>query len=138
MLACKFHFIFYFYLPLKTCNFNYSNLLLLINISVGKRHCNHQLQPHQWYLLKLTNYIKAKCLYEVIFFLYSIGYFDHSVHSRPHPHTTPRFLLEGWAFYQILKNGCSTGSQFLMGIAGKKQSDFFQGGRGLQFLHKKN
>ena len=46
MLACKFHFIFYFYLPLKTCNFNYSNLLLLINISVGKRHCNHQPCSH--------------------------------------------------------------------------------------------
>ena len=99
MLACKFHFIFYFYLPLKTCNFNYSNLLLLINISVGKRHCNHQLQPHQWYLLKLTNYIKAKCLYEVIFFLYIIGYLD--IICTP---SLP-FLLGGWAFYQIFKNG---------------------------------
>ena len=37
MLACKFNFIFHFYLPL-----NYSNLLLLINTSFGIRHCNHQ------------------------------------------------------------------------------------------------
>ena len=85
MLACKFHFIFYFYFPLKTCNFNYSNLLLLINFSVGKIHGNHQPQPHQWYLLKLTNYIKVKCLYEVIFFLYSIGYLDHNMHTSPTP-----------------------------------------------------
>ena len=26
----------------------------------------------KWYLLKLTNFIEAKCVYEVIFFLYSI------------------------------------------------------------------
>ena len=84
MLACKIHFIFYFYLPLKTRNFNYSNLLL-INISVGKSHFNHQLQPHQWYLLKLTNYIKAKCLYEVIFFMYNIGYLHHNMHPPPPP-----------------------------------------------------
>ena len=30
MLACTFHFISYFYLPLKSCNLNYINLLLLI------------------------------------------------------------------------------------------------------------
>ena len=42
MLACKFNFIFHFYLPLKSCDFNYSNLLLLINTSFGIRHCNHQ------------------------------------------------------------------------------------------------
>ena len=41
MLACKFLFIFHFYF-LKSCNFNYSNLLLLINDSVSIRHCNHQ------------------------------------------------------------------------------------------------
>ena len=46
-------------------------------------HFNHQLQPHQWYLLKLTNYIKAKCLYEVIFFLYIIGYLDHNMLPPP-------------------------------------------------------
>ena len=79
MLACKFLFISYFYVPLKTCNFNYSNLLLLMNFSVGKGHCNHVLQPHQWYLLKLTNYVKVKCLYEVIFFLYSIVYLYHNM-----------------------------------------------------------
>ena len=33
-LACKFHFIFYFYL-LKSCNFNFSDLFLLINNSIG-------------------------------------------------------------------------------------------------------
>ena len=33
--------IFYFYL-LQSCNFNYSNLLLFINNSVGVSHCNHQ------------------------------------------------------------------------------------------------
>ena len=124
MLVCKFHFIFYFYLPLKSCNFNYSNLLLLINNSVGIRHCNHQPCSHinGSYLPKFTNYIKAKCLYEVISFLYSIGYLDHSVHS---PHLP--FLLEGWAFYQILKTGGLTGPQLLIGVAGKEQGDFFQG-----------
>ena len=118
MLAGKFHFIFYFY--------------LLINNSVSIRHCNNQPCSHinGSYLLNLTNYIKAKCLYEVIFFVYSISYLDHSVHS-PHP----LFLLESWAFYQIFKNGGLTGPQFLMGIAGKEQGDFFQG---LEFLHKKN
>ena len=35
---------------------------------------------------------KAKCLYEVIFFLYSIGYLDHSVHS---PSPLLPFLLGG-------------------------------------------
>ena len=40
MLACKFLFIFHFYL-LKSCN--YSDLLLLINDSVIVRHYNHQL-----------------------------------------------------------------------------------------------
>ena len=124
MLACKFHFIFYFYLPLKSCNFSYSNLLLLINNSVGIRHCNHQPCSHinGSYLLKLTNYIKAKCLYEIIFILYSIGYLDHSVHS---PHLP--FLLESWAFYQIFQNGGLAGPQFLMGVARKEQGDFFQG-----------
>ena len=124
MLAVKFHFIFYFYLLLKSCNFNYSNLLLLINNPVGIRHCNHQPCSHisGSYLLKLTNYIKAKCLYEVIFILYSIRYLDHSVHS-PHP----PFVLEGWGFFQIFKNGGLTGPQFLMGVAGKEQGDFFQG-----------
>ena len=43
MLAWKFHFILYFYLPLELCNFNYSNLLLLINNSFDIRHCNHHL-----------------------------------------------------------------------------------------------
>ena len=46
MLACKFYFIFYFYLPLKSCNFDYSNLLLLVDISVGIGHCNHQPCSH--------------------------------------------------------------------------------------------
>ena len=69
-----------FYSPLKSCKFNYSNLLLLINNSFSIRHCNHRPCSHI-NLLKLTNYIKAKCLYEVIFFLYSIG--NHNVHS-PH------------------------------------------------------
>ena len=42
MLACTLHLIFYFYFPFKSCNFNYRNLLLLINNSFGIRHCNHQ------------------------------------------------------------------------------------------------
>ena len=101
MLAGNFQFIFYFYWPLKPCNFKYSNLLLLINNSVGIRHCNHQPFSHisGSYLLKLKDYIKAKCLYEVILFLYSIGYLDHSVHS---PHLP--FLREDWTFNQIFKN----------------------------------
>ena len=34
------------FLLLKPCNFNYSNLLLLINNSVGISHCNHQPCSH--------------------------------------------------------------------------------------------
>ena len=63
-LACKFHFIFYFYL-LKSCNFNFSDLVLLINNSVGIKHCNHQPCSHingRWCLLKLPNFIKATFL----------------------------------------------------------------------------
>ena len=78
MLTCKFHFIFYFYSLLKSCSFNYSNLLLLINNSFGIRH--HQPCSHI-NLLKLTNHIKVKCLFEVTFVLYSIGYLNLSVHS---------------------------------------------------------
>ena len=69
-LACKFNFIFYFYL-LKSCHFNFSDLLLLINNSVGIRHCNYQPCSHiygKWCLLKLTNFVKAK-LYEATFSL---------------------------------------------------------------------
>ena len=39
MIGCYFIFIFYL---LKLCNFNYSDLLLLISNSVGISHCNHQ------------------------------------------------------------------------------------------------
>ena len=48
MAACKFHFrlYFFFYLPVKSCNFNYNNLLLLINNDVGVRHCNHRSSSH--------------------------------------------------------------------------------------------
>ena len=35
------YFIFYFHLR-KSCNFDYSDLLPLINNSVGINHCNHQ------------------------------------------------------------------------------------------------
>ena len=45
MLACKFHFIFYFYL-IKTCNFNDNDLLLLLDNFVGMSHGNHQLCSH--------------------------------------------------------------------------------------------
>ena len=38
---------------------------------------------------------------------------------------------------QFSKRGGSTGPQFLEGVAGKEGGDFFQGGRGVQFLHKK-
>ena len=55
------------------------------------------MQPHQWYLLKLTNYRKAKSLYEVIFFLYSIRGKD------------------------------LTESQILEGVDGKERCDLFQG-----------
>ena len=41
----------------------------------------------------ITNYIKAKCLYEVIFYLYSIGYLDHNMHPTPPP--PPLFLPGG-------------------------------------------
>ena len=82
MLNRKFHFIFYFYSPFNSCSFNYSNFLLLINNSFGMRHCNHRPQS-RIKLLKLRNFINAKYLYEVIFFLYSIGYLNHCVHS-PH------------------------------------------------------
>ena len=108
MITCKFHFIFYFYSPLKSCNFNYSNLLLLINNSFGIRHCNHQPCSHI-NLLKLTNYIKAKCLYEVIFFWYSIGYLNHSVHSpisAGELSLLPNFQKGGLDRISIFSGGC--------------------------------
>ena len=114
MLACKFHFIFYFYLPLKSCNFNYSNLLLLINNSVGIRHCNHQPCSHisGSYLLKLTSYIKAKCLYEVIFFLHSIVYLDLKCAFSPPPISAgglsllPNFQKWGFDRTSVFNGGC--------------------------------
>ena len=117
MLACKFHFIFYFYLPLKSCNFNYSNLLLLINNSFGIRHCNHQPCSHI-NLLKLTNYIKAKCLYEVIFFLYSIGYLNR-VHPPPPPISgggltfLPNFQKGGLDRISVFSRGCWESARWL-------------------------
>ena len=92
MLTCKFHFIFYFYSPYKSCNFECSNLLLLISNSFCIIHCNHQPCSHID-LLKPTNYIRAKGLYEVIFLLYSIGYLNHSVQSPPSPHFCWRIEL---------------------------------------------
>ena len=118
MLACKFHFIFYFYLPLKSCNFNHAII--------------QTLQPHQWNLLKLTNYIKAKCLYEVIFFLYSIGYLDHNMHPSP-PALISAVGIEPSSKFS--KRGDFTESQILEGVAGKERCDLYQGE--LQLLHKK-
>ena len=69
------------------------------------------------------------------YFLYSIGYLDHS--------TFPLFLLGrgegggGWAYYKIFKKGGLAGSQFLVGVTGKERGDFFRQGGGFQFLHKK-
>ena len=45
LLACKFHFKYYFYLPLKSRIFNYRNLLMLKNNSVDIRHCNYLSFP---------------------------------------------------------------------------------------------
>ena len=119
MLTCNFLFNFYFYSPLKSCNFNYSNLLLLINNSFGIRHCNHQPCSHI-NLLKLINYIKGKCLHEVIFFFYSIGYLNQSVHS-------PHFCWGVEPSAKFSEKGGLTGSQFLVGVARKEQGDFFRG-----------
>ena len=59
MLACTFHFIFYFYLPLKSCNLNYINLLLLIKkIMLLLDIVITNLPPTS----KLKNLIKAKYL----------------------------------------------------------------------------
>ena len=123
MLTCKFHFILYFYLPLKSCNFNYSNLLSLINNSFNIRHCNRQ----PWYLLKLTIYIKAKCLCEVIFFC--IALVTYFIGHSPH-------LCWGLSLLLNFLKGGLKGSQFLVGVAGKEWGEFFRGGR-FQFLHKK-
>ena len=59
-------------------------MLLLTNNSLGIRHCNRQ-RCSRTNLLKLTNYIKTKCLCEVICFLYSNAYLNHSVHSPISP-----------------------------------------------------
>ena len=134
MVACKFYFIFYFYLPLKSCVFNYNNLLLLINISVDIIHCNHQPSSHinniPW---KLTNYIKAKCLCEVIFFLYRIDYLDHSVHPP-----TPPFLLGDWAFYQMYKKvGLDRMPDFSEGPWEREMWPFSKAGGGLKLFYEK-
>ena len=121
MLTCKFHFIFYFYPPLKSLNFNYNNMLLLTSNSLGIRHCNHQ-RCSRTNLLKLTNYIKAKCLCEVICFLYSNAHLNHSVHS-------PNFC---WGIEPSTKfsktggwGGGLIGSQLLVGDADKKSEVTF-------------
>ena len=89
------------------------------------------MQPHQWYLLRLTNYIKAKCLYEVIFFLYYIGYLDHNMHPPPFP-----FLLGVELSSRFSKRGGDlSGSQILEEVDGKERCDLFLGE--LQLLHEK-
>ena len=61
--VAKFNFIFDFYL-LKSCNFNFSNLLLLINNSVGFviTDLAATSMADGRCLIKLTNIIKAKFL----------------------------------------------------------------------------
>ena len=125
-LTCKFHFIFYFYSSLKSCNFNYINLLLLIKNSFSIRHCNYQPCSHI-NLLKLTNYVKAKCLYEVIFFLYNIGYLNHSVHS-------PHFCWGIQPSTKFSKRGALQNLNFQGEFLGKWEVAFSQR---FQFLHKK-
>ena len=90
------------------------------------------MQPHQWCLLKLTKYIKAKCLYQVIFFLYSIGYLDHNMHPSP-PALISAVGIEPSSKFS--KRGDFTESQILEGVAGKERCDLYQGE--LQLLHKK-
>ena len=102
--------IFVFFLNfLKSCDYlSYSNLGLLINSSFGIRHGIHQPCNHI-NLLKLTNYIKAKCLYEVIFFWYSIGYLNHSVHSpisAGELSLLPNFQKGGLDRISIFSGGC--------------------------------
>ena len=57
MLRCKFilSFIFTYF---KSCNFNYSDLLLLINNSVGISHCNHHMQLHLQQKIILWKWLK--------------------------------------------------------------------------------
>ena len=49
------------------------------------------------------------------------------------------FLLGGWASYQIFKKGGGAWQDlnFYKGVAEKEGGDLFQGGEGVQFLHKK-
>ena len=130
-VACKFHFIVYFYLPLKSCNFNYSSYLLL-----NKQFCRYKtlssptLQPHQWYLLKLTTDVKAKYLYEVKLFLYSIGYLDHSVHP-------PLQICWGVKPSTKFSKGDLTGSQFLETVAREERSNPFQEGSWSFYIKRK-
>ena len=77
------------------------------------------MQLHQWYLLKLANYIKVECLYEVIFFLCSIA------HPIPPPHHHFRWEVEPYS--KLSKKEALTGSQILEEVDGKERCDLFQG-----------
>ena len=80
------------------------------------------LQPHQ--SVKAHKLYKSyKCLYEVIFFSYSIGYLNHSVHSPP-------ISAGGLSLLPNFQKGGLTGSQFLVGLLGKTEVTFTGGGRG--------
>ena len=94
-------------------------MLLLTNNSLGIRHCNHQ-RCSRTNLLKLTNYIKAKCLCEVICFLYSNAYLNHSAHC-------PHFCWGIEPFTKFSKRRHLTGSQLLVGVADKKSEVTFSG-----------
>ena len=48
MLACKFHFIFYFYL-LKSCNSNYSDLLSIANLAAASIASVNASKAHKFY-----------------------------------------------------------------------------------------
>ena len=78
------------------------------------------LQPHQ--SVKAHKLYKSyKCLYEVIFFSYSIGYLNHSVHSAP-------ISAGGLSLLPNFQKGGLDRISIFSGVAGKDRGHFYRGG----------
>ena len=104
MLACKFQFIFHFYLPFKSCSFNYGDLLLSINNSVGIRRCNHQLSSHingvckKWWLIRFPSLALTRLSFPTLHYL---NQYDFS--TNQYIHNTQIKHLHGTYIWKVYK-----------------------------------